>query len=78
MKILAAIFLLSPNPLLIAGFALLVIFRLLDCFPDHTQGIFQELGGFLAIRSLESHSVNLDFPVEAMMISFVLFICPPQ
>jgi hypothetical protein len=28
---------------------------------DHPERLFQELGSFLAVRSFESHGVNLDF-----------------
>src|ERR1019366_7041394 len=49
------------DPLLPYPDAVLVIFRLLDLSPHHAQSLLQKRSGFLAVRSLESHGVNLDF-----------------
>ena len=49
---------LPANPLLTDRGAALVVFRLLDLLANYTQRLFQELGGFLAVRSLESHGVD--------------------
>src|ERR1017187_2628771 len=51
----------GPERLLIRPGAALVVFRFLDCLPNYPQSLFQELGGLFAVRSFESHSVNLDF-----------------
>ena len=52
----------SPsNSLSIRPGTALVVFGFLDLLPNHTQCLFQETGGFLAVRPFESHGVNLDF-----------------
>jgi hypothetical protein len=50
-----------PDPLLADPGAALVIFRLLDLLPNDTQRLLQKRSGFLAVQSLESHSLDLDF-----------------
>ena len=48
------------GPLLIRVLQGLVILRLLDLFAHRPQCLLQELGGFLAVRSFETHGINLN------------------
>src|ERR1035437_812603 len=52
---------LFPNPLLVGLGTALVVFRLLDLLPNHPQRLLQKRSGLLAVRSFESHGVDLDF-----------------